>query len=229
MTAEEKVFGRKRFIFERLTRFGFDKTEDGYIYKTVFMDGDFTAVISVSENGKVRGSVTDNMNGEEYSQLRSESFQGAYVNTVRAAYEDVLLRIADECCKSVYFASEQAERAVAYTHAKYGVLPDFPFPDDDTTGVLRHKDTAKWFAIIMPVKMKTVLKNGDETPVDVMNLKADPEKVPELFKIPGIYRAYHMNHKMWVSLTLNGVLPDSEVEKLIDESFRLTDKKRNKS
>ena len=162
MTAEEKVFGRKRFIFERLTRFGFDKTEDGYVYKTVFMDGDFTAVISVSANGKVCGSVIDNMNGEEYSQLRSESIQGAYVNTVRAAYEEVLLHIAEECCYDVFFASGQANRTVAYVNSKYGVLPDFPFPDDDTTGVLRHKDSAKWFAIIMPVKMKTVVKNGDE-------------------------------------------------------------------
>ena len=225
MTIEEKIFCRKRFAFERLVPFGFEKTEDGYIYKTDIMGGDFTAVIVVTSDGKAKGSVTDNMNGEDYAQLRRESIQSAYVSTVRAAYEDALRRIADECCRTVYFTSEQANRIVGHVEGKYGVIPDFPFPDDDGTGVLRHTDTAKWFAIIMPVKMKTLFKNGDETPLDVMNLKADPEKVPELIKIPGIYPAYHMNHKMWISLALNGVLPDTEIQKLVDESFRLTDKK----
>ena len=77
----------------------------------------------------------------------------------------------------------------------------------------------------MHVKMKTLFHNGDETPVDVMNLKVCPDKVPELIKRPGIYRAYHMNHKMWISVTLNDALPDTEIQKLIDGSFRLTDKK----
>ena len=226
MTFEEKIFGRRRFVFERLTRYGFAKTENGYVYETGFMDGDFSAVISVSNSGEARGKVMDNMNGEEYLQLYNDSFQGAYVNTVRAAYEELLLQIAENCCYRVYFASEQANRTVAHVFDKYGVLPDFPFPDDDITGVLRHKDTSKWFAIIMPVKMKTVLKNGDETPVDVMNLKADPDAIPELIKKPGIYPAYHMNHKRWISVTLNDSLPDEDVAELLSESYRLTDKKR---
>ena len=226
MTAVEKVFGRRRFIQERLTHYGFAKTEDGYVYNTDFMDGDFSAVITVSDSGEVRGKVVDNMNGEEYYQLNSDGFQGAYVNTVRAAYEELLLDIAENCCYCVYFASGQANRTVAHVFDKYGVQPDFPFPDDDITGVLRHKDTAKWFAIIMPVKMKTVLKNGDETPVDVMNLKAEPGMIPELIKKPGVYPAYHMNHKMWISVMLNDALSDGDVAELISESFRLTDKKR---
>ena len=226
MTAEEKIFGRKRFIFERLARFGFEKTEDGCIYETDIMNGDFTAVVRVGRDGTVKGIVIDNMNGEEYSPLCCESIQSAYVNTVRAAYEEVLSRIAEKCCRSVYFTSEQANRIAGYAEEKYGIIPDFPFSDDDVTGVLRHKDTAKWFAIIMPVKMKTLFHNGDETPVDVMNLKADPDKVPELIKTPGVYPAYHMNHKMWISVTLNDVLPDAEAQKLVDGSFILTDKKR---
>ena len=226
MTFEEKVFGRRRFVFERLLRYGFVKTDNGYVCETGFMDGDFSAVISVSDSGEARGKVMDNMNGEEYSQLYNDSFQGAYVNTVRAAYEELLLDIAENCCYRVYFTSEQANRTVAHVFDKYGVLPDFPFPDDDITGVLRHKDTSKWFAIIMPVKMKTVLKNGDETPVDVMNLKAEPDAIPELIKKPGVYPAYHMNHKMWISVTLNDALPDEDVAELLSESYRLTDKKR---
>ncbi len=227
MTAEEKIFGRKRFLFDRLVPFGFEKTADGYRYKTDIMGGDFTAVVHITGDGEVNGGVTDNMNGEDYTQLHSESIQSAYVNTVRAAYEDALRRIADGCCRSVYFASEQANRIVGHVEEEYGVIPDFPFSDDDVTGVLRHTDTAKWFAIIMPVKMKTLFHNGDETPVDVMNLKACPDKVPELIKRPGVYRAYHMNHKMWISVTLNDALPDTEIQKLVDESFRLTGKKNS--
>ena len=94
MTIEEKVLKRKRFIPEAMEAFGFRKTDGGYLYETAFLNGDFSARVFVTDGGAVFGTVFDNMNGEVYAPLRAESYNGAYVNEVRAAYEALLKRIA---------------------------------------------------------------------------------------------------------------------------------------
>ena len=38
MTIEEKVFERKKFISKKLLQYGFCKVDDGYEYKTDFMN-----------------------------------------------------------------------------------------------------------------------------------------------------------------------------------------------
>ena len=105
---EQKIFSRMRFDTERMESYGFARKGTGYVLEKVFMDGDFTAVVTVNESGQVRGRVLDNMNDEEYLQLRMPNYTGAYVNTVRAAYEEVLRDIAESCCSEVAFASDQS-------------------------------------------------------------------------------------------------------------------------
>ena len=90
MTIEEIVFQRKRFIPERLETFGFQKDKEGYEYTSEFMEGAFCVVLTVTKDGKIKGKVIDNMNGDEYTPLRSDSYNGAYVNSVRAAYKEFL-------------------------------------------------------------------------------------------------------------------------------------------
>ena len=58
--------------------------------------------------------------------------------------------------------------------------------------------------------------------VDVMNLKIDEQKKDELLSRSGIYRAYHMNHDKWISLTLDDSLTDKEIIDLVEESYQLT-------
>ena len=78
------------------------------------------------------------------------------------------------------------------------------------------------------VRRGALTKNGDDTPVDVMNLKVDPVKAQDVLKIPGVYPAYHMNHKQWISVALDGTLTDGDVMELVGTSFDLTsNKKRN--
>lgn len=79
MMIEDEVFQRKRFVPFKMTAFGFTKKEDQYIYETDLMDGAFHAILTVSDKGAVSGKVIDVINDEEYHQLRSRQFHGAYV------------------------------------------------------------------------------------------------------------------------------------------------------
>ena len=57
--------------------------------------------------------------------------------------------------------------------------------------------------------------------VEIMNLKLAPENVERLQKVPGCYPAYHMNKKHWITVLLDGTLPDDDVLALITESHTL--------
>ena len=222
MTIEEKAFLRKRFLPEALERYGFRKTDAGYVYRTDFMDGDFTAVVAVTEQGEASGTVIDNMNGEEYAPLRSDRFNGAYVNAVRSAYEDLLADIAAHCCRDTLFDTDQANRIADRIFERYGVRPDFPWGQSpyDRAGTFRHADSGKWFALIMRIRRGLLSKDADGRMIDVMNLKIDPNEKSPLQD--GVYPAYHMNHKMWITATLDDTLSDDEIMKLVDVSFRMT-------
>ena len=55
----------------------------------------------------------------------------------------------------------------------------------------------------MDLKWDSLLKNGDISKVDMVNLKIVPKEVEELTSIRGIYSGYHMNHKHGISVILN--------------------------
>lgn len=242
MLIEEKVFRRKRPVMERMLQYGFRKNADGFCYETAFMDGEFRASVFFDKNGKFSSKVIDVMNEEEYRPLRMETFNGAYVNTVRKAYEDVLQEIADACCTDVVFVAEQSNRVAAMILRRYGISPDFPFgtSPNEAYGTFRHTDNSKWFALIMSIKCaslsETVKRVTGKVPdvllqpkgaiIDVINLKVVPEDREALYKETGVYPAYHMNHTHWISVTLDDSLPDDRVMQFVETSFQLTEKKR---
>ena len=203
---------------------GFSENGKDMILETDFMDGGFHSVLTVKADGSVSGRVIDVMNDEDYVQLRHENFNGAYVNSVRAAYRELLEDIASRCCRDVLFASDQANRITALIQERYGVSPDFPWDEDpyNAAGVFRHDDNRKWFGLIMNIRMGALLKNNDRSPVDVINLKLDTYDADRIRSVPGVFPAYHMNHRLWISVALNDTLHDEEVMILVDDSFRLT-------
>ena len=216
---EDEIFLKKKFDFDKLKSFDFSIVDNKYIYTEDFMDSNFKAIIEISD--VLKGKVIDNFSNEEYMPLRIESFDGDFVCRVRDAYKDILKRIADICCTDVFFASDQANRIANLIYERYGVKPDFPWKDDN--GVFRHLDNNKWFSLIMYVKWNALLKDGNTRMVNIMNLKSE-----EHYDIDGIYPAYHMNHKSWISLALDDTLSDSLIMELVSKSYNLTRKKRRK-
>ena len=227
VTIEERVFRRARFVPAKAEAYGFRKTEKGYEIRSGFMGGDFEAIVAFGKDGTVSGRVIDLMTGEEYDQIRNPRYTGAYIGSVREAYEDLLRDIAEKCCDGAVFLSVQANRIADLIHEEYGISPDFPWEDGryESLGVFRHPESRRWFALVMGIKSSLLDPDDTDDTVDVVNLKIDPERGPELREIPGIYPAYHMNHKTWISVTLDDIMTDTSVMELVRESFRLTDAK----
>ena len=108
---------------------------------------------------------------------------------------------------------------------RYGTEPDYPFRDADDIAVLRHGNTRKWYAVVMPVAL-SVFGIGDGRRADVMNVKVDPLAMGSLLSKKGIYPAYHMNKTTWVSVVLSDVEDVDTVLFLLDMSFSATDRKK---
>mgnify|MGYP000517419295 CR=1 FL=1 len=60
--------------------------------------------------------------------------------------------------------------------------------------------------------------------MDVVNLKCEPDLIPNLINEKGIYPAYHMNKKHWCTIYLDGTVGLEEIYKLIDISYELAEK-----
>lgn len=222
---EETVFSRKRWIESKMLAYGFHKANKTYILEKPFLDGDFKTVLSVTPKGQVTGKVIDTITQDEYYQLRQETATGPYVNRVRSAYRSLLTDIADSCCSDVLFASSQANRLTQAILDHFQVKPDFPWEHSSryqSYGAFRHTSNRKWFALIMNVKREVLDRDGNTSLIDILNVKIPPAQGDELRQIPGIYPAYHMNHKTWISVVLDETLPDEKILELIDTSYQLT-------
>ena len=57
-------------------------------------------------------------------------------------------------------------------------------------------------------------------PVEVINVKVDQERIKDYLSQAGIYEAFHMNKKCWVSIILDDTLPDEAIQGMIDDSTR---------
>ena len=72
---------------------------------------------------------------------------------------------------------------------RYNVRADYPFDEDFVTGVFRHTDTGKWFALIMSISASK-LGRSEKMQTEVVNFKCAPEVIESLAEVePGIYRA----------------------------------------
>ena len=118
------------------------------------------------------------------------------------------------------------EQLESFIYEKYNVRADYPFEDDFETGVFRHGDTGRWFALAMHISAKKIGRDNDEK-IDVTNLKCAPEIIESMAGIEcGVYRAYHMNKMHWLTVALDGSCDDGLIAWLLDISFDLTKKKK---
>ena len=117
-----------------------------------------------------------------------------------------------------------------YIRKKYKTLPEYPWRRYDENAVFRHADNKKWFALVMGLQADKIGGRGDAW-IDVVNLKIDDMFFRDMIlQEEGILPAYHMNKMHWITVLLDGTVPEERVFELIDMSFLATAsaKKREK-
>ena len=214
---ENELFKRFKFDYDRLLDYGFMFNNNKYVYETNFLNDSFKCIIKI-ENDSIIGNVYDLEFNDIYDQFRVKDAIGEFVNNVKEEYMKILVDIRDKCCIPNLFIYNQSNRICKLIKEKYNIDPEFLF-DDNVTGVFRNRDNLKWFGIIMNINSSKLDKKLDKD-VEVINVKINKDNLDSLLKVDGIYKAYHMNKKSWISIALDDRIDDNFIMDLIDYSFR---------
>ena len=122
----------------------------------------------------------------------------------------------------------QRTEIINYITDTYDAAPEFLWHSTPSYAVFRHTLGQKWFAAVMDVPRARLGLTGAGS-VNILNVKCDPEALGAFQKFPGILPAYHMNKKHWLTVLLDGTVPEETVHSLLDMSFRLTAAKPKKT
>ena len=216
-----EIFKAYQFNSKKAKEYGFLEKQGVWTYSSTILQGDFLMKITV-EDSDLTFQVFDQETGELYPQVHMESMRGTFVGTVREACLEVLYDIRKACFEVQEFLCPQTKRIMALVQEKYGNQLEYLWEKSPDTAVLRHEDNQKWYAILMRIPWDR-LDKGREGLVEAVNLKHD--QVADLLSQNGIYPAFHMNKRYWISLPLDDTLTDEKVLELFERSWFLTSKK----
>lgn len=114
-----------------------------------------------------------------------------------------------------------------YILETYLTEAEYPWVKYPSHEVFRHENNKKWFALVMDIPKNKLGVSGNDS-ISVVNVKCDKILVPSLWERDGIFPAYHMNKENWITVALDGRVPDETIQMLLDMSFEATAGKRKK-
>jgi len=216
-----EIFKAYQFNSKKAKEYGFLENQGVWTFSSTILHGDFLMRVIVVD-GDLSFQVFDQENGDLYPQVHMESMRGTFVGSVRGACLEVLYGIRKACFEVQDYICPQTKRIMTLVQEKYENQLEYLWERSPDTAVLRHEDNQKWYAVLMKISWEKLYK-AQEGQVEVVNLKHD--QVADLLLEKGIYPAFHMNKRYWISLPLDDTLSDEQVLELFERSWFLTSKK----
>ncbi len=108
-----------------------------------------------------------------------------------------------------------------YAQDYHNVRPEYLWARTPGYAILRHAQNRKWYAAVIDISRARLGLPGEEI-IDILNVKCDPALAASLNTQPGFLPAYHMNKEHWITVLLDGTVPDEEIRTLLDMSYELT-------
>lgn len=215
------IFKAYEFNKKKAISFGFIEEDGIFKYSSLILEDDFRMIVSIVDK-EISFQVYDQETDDLYPQVHMESMRGSFVGGVREACLEVLYDIRKACFEVQEFLCPQTKRIMTLVQEKYENQLEYLWEKSPDTAVLRHEDNQKWYAVLMKISWEKLDKSR-EGHVEVVNLKHD--QVADLLLGKGIYPAFHMNKRYWISLPLDDTLSDEQVLELFERSWFLTSKK----
>lgn len=216
-----EIFNSYQFNKEKARAYGFVEYGGVWTNSCQILQGDFVMTVSITPDN-VSFQVFDQETGDLYPQVHMESMTGSFVASVREACLEILYQIRKACFDVQDFICPQTKRIMSQVQEKFGNQLEYLWEKSPDTAVLRHEGSQKWYAVLMRIPWDRLDKTR-EGQVEAVNLKNN--QVADLLLQKGIYPAFHMNKRYWISLALDDSLSDEEVLDLLEISWNLTLKK----
>ena len=215
----QQIFSNRRADPEKLKTYGFRETDGAYLYEQPILDGAFTLRVRVCADG-ADACLIDAATDEPYTLFLVEDAQGSFIGEVRAAYCDALSAVAEACFAKTVFQSGYSESVIEYARNTYGDELEFLWEKFPKNAILRRKDNRKWYAALLTISKSKLGAFPDEE-IEVLDLRAAPEAIPDMVDGKRVFAGYHMNKKHWITLPLDGTLPAEEICAMLDTSYAL--------
>ena len=216
-----EIFKAYQFNSKKAKEYGFVENQGVWTFSSTILQGDFLMIVTVVD-GVLGLQVYDQETGDLYPQVHMKSMRGTFVGSVREACLEVLYDIRKACFEVQEFLCLQTKRIMTLVQENYEDQLEYLWEKSPDTAVLRHDDNQKWYAVLMKISWEKLDKSR-EGQVEVVNLKHD--QVADLLVEKGIYPAFHMNKRYWISLPLDDTLSDEQILELFERSWFLTSKK----
>ena len=213
-----------KIMMDKLEPFCFVRDGDAYFYAEDLLAGSFRLHVKVSKDGVVSTLLMDTESEEPYVLHLVENAQGAFVGEVRTAYQAVLDHIGETCGEHGSFHGGYVEELLRYVKDTYDDEIEYPWKDMDAAGIRSHL-TKKWYVVFMKVHPSKIGLGGSQ-PIRIMNLHGTAEQVTALVDGERYFPGWHMNRKYWYTVCLDGSIPMDELQRRIDESFKLSQPKK---
>lgn len=215
----QQIFSDRRADPEKLRAYGFRKTDGAYLYEQPLLSGAFTLRVRVCADG-ADACLIDAATDEPYTLFLVEDAQGSFIGEVRAAYCDALSAVVEACFAKTVFQSGYSQSVIEYARNTYGDELEFLWEKFPKNAILRRKDNRKWYAALLTVSRSKLGAFPDEE-IEVLDLRAAPEAIPDMVDGKRVFAGYHMNKKHWITLPLDGTLPAEEICAMLDTSYAL--------
>lgn len=115
-------------------------------------------------------------------------------------------------------AQSQRERIMEHLWNVYGTEAEHLWARYPDYAVFRHPASRKWYAAVMDVpRDKLGLTGGGRA--EILNVKCSPLMIGSLLGQRGFLPAYHMNKSTWISVLLDGSIPEGQITPLLAWSY----------
>lgn len=112
----------------------------------------------------------------------------------------------------------QLERMERFIEERFGGTPEHLWARSPQDAICRHAASGKWYVLFMEVPGNR-LGLAKEDSVWILNLRCDPRMTGSLLLEEGFLPAYHMNKNSWISILLDGTVPDGKIQALLELSY----------
>ncbi|AYE38313.1 hypothetical protein D1B17_06565 [Companilactobacillus zhachilii] len=214
------TFKNSKVNFGKLTKFGFIKHDNEYIYQVPIVNQQFQMTVVVNQKGQLDTKVVDVETKTEYVLHLQPNLTGKFVKRVANEYQAVLDEIKANCFDSDIFKTPQSKKVIAHVTSTFGDNLEFLWKNFPQYAIWRRNDTKKWYALLLNVPKSKLGLDSDEI-VTVMDFHGQPDEIVKLVDNQKYFTGYHMNKHSWYTIILDGSVNNQEIFERLQVSYGL--------
>ena len=222
-TIIDDLFKNKKFNPDKALEFGFKKDGNNYSYQTNIVDDQFQLLVKTNAKDTPTTKLTDISNGIEYRLHLDPKATGKFVSVVKNEFLTTITDISKSCYDSDVFKTKQSKLVSDYGKSNYGSKLEFLWKKFPTNAIMRRTDNNKWYALLIGVNAQKVGLDLDQD-IEILDVRIDTDDIDKIVDSKNYFHAYHMNKQHWITIYLDGTVPDKEILERIDESYELATK-----